>query len=309
MNDEFLKGLKKQCSQFISNKSFDCLALGIVDFKTNSFRSFEINSSQTSLGDSPLWFDLASLSKPLNLGSLYLKNPNFFDEKMIWLLEHCAGLKAWALLSPKNYSQQLLSYPLKKSKTLYSDLSALRLMLEIEKKSGQKLEKMAPFFWDSQLNYWRHLSGQESFPITGWRRGPLQGEVHDPNAFNLQSYTAHAGLFATISGLCRSLLNLSQKTSFVEKIGQEISRRIKEGDHGRFVWGWDRAQGEQTLAGRGAGELCFGHLGFTGTMFWIHPQKKRAYILLSNLTKLYWYHEREALNKLRRKLGEQIWQE
>ncbi|MCH8495729.1 MAG: beta-lactamase family protein, partial [Balneolales bacterium] len=39
-----------------------------------------------------------------------------------------------------------------------------------------------------------------------------------------------------------------------------------------------------TSAGQHSGDKTFGHLGFTGTSFWIDPETKTAVILLTNRT-------------------------
>ena len=75
----------------------------------------------------------------------------------------------------------------------------------------------------------------------------------------------------------------------------------------RFVGGWDRVlDAQNTLAGKGAGPVTFGHLGFTGTSLWIDCNKRKGVAILTNATQKYYYH-REALNNLRQKIGEAVW--
>ncbi len=305
----FLDQIKQDClKHFQCEKfgTFDCLAFGLVDFASQTHQCFEIIDGKTFSRAPSLWFDLSSLTKPLSLGAIYLKFPKIFDREMLWLLEHRAGLTPWGLLPRNGHREQLLSYSIKESPARYSDFSALRLMFEIEKKLGQGLKEAASYFWDRELKYWRDFSGGEICPATGWRRGWIRGEVYDPNAFNIQCNTPHAGLFSTIEGLCRSLLGLNRETSFVERIKQEIQLREQNRTQQRFVWGWDRAEGKKTLAGPGCSPYTFGHLGFTGTMMWIDSQKKRGYVLLTNATKHYGY-EKAELNRLRRGVGMRVW--
>jgi CubicO group peptidase (beta-lactamase class C family) len=61
-----------------------------------------------------------------------------------------------------------------------------------------------------------------------------------------------------------------------------------------------------TLAGLGCSENTFGHLGFTGTSFWIDLEKARGAVILTNATQSYWY-ERSGLTNLRKTIGEAIW--
>ena len=75
----------------------------------------------------------------------------------------------------------------------------------------------------------------------------------------------------------------------------------------RFIVGFDHVMDPQnTLAGAGASIKTFGHLGFTGTSFWIDTTKDKGAIILTNATKTYWY-ERSGLTLLRKTLGEKIW--
>ncbi len=307
-----LNQIKEDCFGYLQHKGpkdleiCDCLAFGMIDFEKKTYQCFTIAHGEILSSPSALWFDLSSLTKPLSLGAIYLKFPELFNREMLWLLEHRAGLVPWGILPRNGYKEQLLSYPIKESPTHYSDFSALRLMLEIEQKLSKDLKVAASYFWDSELKYWRDLFGTEKTSVTGWRKGWIRGEVYDPNAFNIQTDTPHAGLFATIEGLCRSLISLEEKTSFGDRIKREIEDREKKKAQHRFVWGWDRAEGEDTLAGSGCSEYTFGHLGFTGTMMWVDAGKKRGYVLLTNATKYYGY-EKAGLNQLRRGIGQKVW--
>ena len=75
----------------------------------------------------------------------------------------------------------------------------------------------------------------------------------------------------------------------------------------RFILGFDRVTDpENTLAGKGASLNTFGHLGFTGTSFWIDLEKMKGSVILTNATQTYWY-ERSGLAQLRKALGSAIW--
>jgi len=263
-----------------------------LDFKNSKFKTFETEPG--------LYFDLASLTKPLTLFATKYKNPTLWQKDYDLLLNHKAGLPAWGRLSKKNWREEILSFSVKNSPTLYSDYGALRLMVELEKKSGKSLKELASFFWDEKLVFWKDLKNKKS-PITGTRRGkPISGQVHDDNAYNIDEFCSHAGLFATIDGLSKSLLNLNDQTSFILKMKDKL-KNSKE----RFCEGWDTPVGN-SLAGEGYSPLTFGHLGFTGTSIWIDGEKEIGHIILTNATKNYWY-DREGLNKLRLELGEYLW--
>jgi CubicO group peptidase (beta-lactamase class C family) len=148
------------------------------------------------------------------------------------------------------------------------------------------------------------LPNQYPTPCTGLRdKLPILNEVHDPNAYNLNCFTSHAGVFSNIQGLCLTLLNYEEKTNLISEL-----KNLGKTQTNRFVRGWDRVENpNNTLAGFGCSQNTFGHLGFTGTSVWIDCDKKKANIILTNATKKYWY-EKQGLNDLRRAIGEIIWQ-
>jgi CubicO group peptidase (beta-lactamase class C family) len=296
--------MKKLAIELMKDQHFDSVAVGIIDFKKLSFESFEISAGVVS-SKPYLYFDLASLTKPLTNSAVRLKYPELFDDSLMLLLNHQAGLPMGGLLSKKTWKEELLAYEIKKSSTLYSDYSSLRCMLEIEKKSGKKLEELCSYYFDPELVHWKNLPENSFSPEAGVRNKKIIcGEVHDNNCFNIGEFISHAGLFSTIDGLCRSLINLEKTVKLNEQVGKLIpSMKIED----RFVLGFDRVlDPENTLAGKGCSSLTFGHLGFTGTSFWIDVEKARGSVILTNATQTYW-HERSGLTKLRKTLGEAIW--
>lgn len=298
--------LKNLCDQYLLTSNADCLAVGIIDFKSGGFESFELRPRES---DAKLYFDLASLTKPLTNSLAYFASPEVVDEKMLLLLNHQAGLPAWGLLPRHGWREQLLTYPIQASETLYSDFSANRFMLEFDKRSGQSLNKTCEEFWDREVCNWLELSalnGSIQFPHCGFINGrPNFGAVHDPNAWNIKEFMSHAGLFATIDGVCKTLLNYEKKLQLLSRMAENLQYNQKHGQN-RFVLGWDTPQGDMSLAGTGCSNLTFGHLGFTGTSIWIDCQRKVGQVLLTNAVKLYWFDKKE-LNPLRRKIGQLVW--
>ena len=299
--------LKNLCHQYLLNSNADCLAVGIIDFTSGKFESFEL---QTKESDSKLYFDLASLTKPLTNSLGYFARSEIIDEKMLLLLNHRASLPAWGLLPRHNWREQILSYPIRESETLYSDFSANRFMLEFDKLSQQSLKETCKEFWDSEVCNWLELSAMNDsiqFPQCGFIQGHANfGSVHDPNAWNIKEFMSHAGLFATIDGVCKTLLNYEKKLQLLFRMQESLQSNQQTGNH-RFVLGWDTPQGDMSLAGTGRSDLTFGHLGFTGTSIWIDCQRKIGQVLLTNAVKLYWYDKKE-LNPLRRKIGQLVWE-
>ena len=283
----------------------DVLALGVVDFKKSSFETCEAISQNGKIerGYGPeIYFDLASLTKPLTNSLTYFLNPKKFDEDMLLCLNHRGSLPAWGILPKDRWREQILSYPIKAGETLYSDFSALRVLLEFEKK-GESMKNLCLNIWDKETVYWTDLSDTAPTIQTGFKDSkPNFGKVHDPNAYNLNAFCSHAGLFSTISGLCRTLIAYQQSTDF---IGQ-VRSGLKLNSH-RFCFGWDRVENpDNSLAGQGCGPLTFGHLGFTGTSIWIDPDRMIGHVILSNATKNHWF-DKVGLNSIRRAVGEYVW--
>lgn len=299
-----MENLKLLSFELMSNQHFDSIAVGVIDFKNKKYESFEISAN--ILSNKPyLYFDLASLTKPLTNSAIRLKFPEFFDEKMMLLLNHKAGLPSGGILSKKSWKEELLRYEIKESPALYSDYSSLRCMLEIEKKSGKKLEELCSYYFDSELLHWKKLPADSFSPECGIRDKKIVcGEVHDNNCYNIGDFVSHAGLFATVGGLCRSLLNLENEVQLCGEV-QKIFPSQKVED--RFILGFDRVMDlENTLAGKGCSLNTFGHLGFTGTSFWIDLEKMRGAVILTNATQTYWY-ERSGPALLRKSIGTAIW--
>ena len=303
--------LKKIVESSLLGQSFDCLSVGVIDFAKASFFCLEHvpSSFYKSIGKGEVFYDLASLTKPLTLGATYCKDPEVFDENddLCLLLEHRGGLPAWGRLSKNNWRAQVLSFNISDSKTKYSDLSALRLMLELEKKLGKEFLSLMPSYFDKETFFWKNLKGPNITPYVGFRNGkPLRGQVHDDNAFVIDEFCTHAGLFSTVSGLCRTLLNLDKKFSLIKIM--ESSFLNRKGSH-RFLKGWDTINSKEmkkTLAGDGCSPHTFGHLGFTGTSIWVDCEKSLGVITLTNATKKFWF-ERDGLNNIRRSIGSSVW--
>ena len=293
--------IKNYIEKKLSEMNFDSVALSVIDFSNGSFDFFEKSLDET-LEDN-IYFDLASLTKPFVLGAVYLNDPSLFSTNMELLLEHRGSLPTWGRLSYENWKSQILSYPINSSIEKYSDFSALRLQLEIEKITKESIQNLASFYWDEEFCFWKDLPSFVSIASTGVRgQKSIRGSVHDDNSFMINEFTSHAGLFATICGLSKSLINLDKKVSLLEKMKDLLAK-----ENGRFVKGWDRVENlETTLAGSGADLSTFGHLGFTGTSVWISCTQQKGYVLLTNETKGSWYG-RKKLNKFRKDLGERVW--
>lgn len=273
---------------------FDALAVGVIDFKKQSY---------TTCGHTKSYFDLASVTKVLGMASVYALHPKEFSPEMRLLIEHRAGLPAWGLLPNPGWREIINSYQPRDAATLYSDYSAIRANLEIEVTLKKSTPEILKNVWDKEVCFWRDLPSDASCVVTGERNGNIiQGEVHDPNAWVIGEWCGHAGLFGTISGICRTLLKLQEKTDLIDLVKDGLVNHPY-----RFIYGWDRVENpKDTLAGAGCSANTFGHLGFTGTSVWIDAEKYTGHVILSNATRDGWYRK-EGLNEIRRAVGSLVW--
>lgn len=291
---------------FISGQNIDAIAVGVLDFNSHTYQAYEFDQNETGfIVDKPeIYFDLASLSKPLINGIGYLAKKSEITFDMNLVLNHKGGLPAWGLLPKEDWEEIIQNYKIKESETLYSDYSALRFMLEFNQNSKVDLHTIAGKFWDKELLFWKDLTNKHRCIQNGFRNGqPSLGVVHDPNAYNLNCKVSHAGMFGTITGVCETLLSLEKEFKLTDLMVKDLAK-----PHSRFVNAWDTVENpEQTLAGMGCSDRTFGHLGFTGTSIWIDSVKKVGHVVLSNATKMYWY-DKKNLNVFRKQLGNLVWQ-
>jgi hypothetical protein len=297
--DEILR----TCSLLLGQEQFDALAVAVIDFNKNQYDAFECHKNEeVFITHDHCFYDLASVTKPLTNSLSYFLAPDKFDENMLLCLNHRAGIPAWGLLPKVQWREQILGYSIRESETLYSDFSALRVMLELNKK-GIDQKKLCTEIWDAEVMNWLDLPIGVPLLQFGYDEGePNLGKVHDPNARNLGEFCSHAGLFGTIHGVAKTLLNYQKKTDFISKVHEDLKKHTR-----RFAFGWDRVENpENTLAGAGCGKYTFGHLGFTGTSVWVDPERMRGHVILSNATKHFWY-EKQGLNDIRRSVGQLVW--
>ncbi len=299
-----LNSLKEYCLNEIITQDFDCLSLSLINFEDNNFQSFEILENDKISNKPYAYFDISSLTKLITLSFTYLKYCELFDENMILLLNHCAGFPAWLELGKQNWKEKILKYDINPSPVVYSDISSLRLMLELEKKSSRALQKLCSYCWDKDIFFWKDLPSDCYCPETGIRSGKvISGEVNDQNAFELDRFCSHAGLFSTIDALSNTILNANNEYNLVNKIGRSL---YNFDFNDRFVFGWDTVASKDSLAGNGCSKKTFGGLGFTGVSMWFDCILKKGYILMTNVTKNSNY-DREKLNIFRKKVGTDIW--
>lgn len=229
-------------------------------------------------------------------GKLVLREfaPNIARLALASVLRHESGLPAWRNFYVKCLEQaQTLPEVVERAGTMqtpckevYSDIGFILLGRLLELKKAQPLVDL----WTSFL---QRLDGVDNrFLSSGNRilaahavpsgfcpvRGRiLEGEVHDENAWALGGFAGHAGLFGDGRAVA-SYLHALWRSSVGKRVLQSNFQMISSPGESLMGWRKGRDQSASTFAdGRGCG-----HLGFTGTAFWVDPQTLGYGIMLTN---------------------------
>jgi len=133
--------------------------------------------------------------------------------------------------------------------------------------------------------------GKEEFAATEdcpWRKNALQGEVHDDNAWILDGYSGHAGLFSSaeeiyvMANLLREHYLGKRDDLFKTATVREFFKRQDIVTGSDWALGWDTRALEGSSAGKYFSRDSVGHTGFTGTSIWMDLEKDVIAILLTN---------------------------
>jgi CubicO group peptidase (beta-lactamase class C family) len=130
----------------------------------------------------------------------------------------------------------------------------------------------------------RQYAATEQCP---WRGKVLDGEVHDDNAYVLGGVAGHAGLFGIAQDVYRLLKELLNVYSgepnsglFRKDMIQSFFQRQSDG--GSWALGFDTPSRPKSSSGKHFSDQSIGHLGFTGTSFWVDLIRKVIVVLLTN---------------------------
>lgn len=118
-----------------------------------------------------------------------------------------------------------------------------------------------------------------------WREKILEGEVHDDNAYAIGGVAGHSGLFGTAQDIHRLLVELLNTYHGRPKSGlldPETVKTFFQRQHLGRALGFDTPTQPGSSSGRYFPEQSVGHLGYTGTSFWIDPERSIIVILLTN---------------------------
>ncbi|MGM0417293.1 MAG: serine hydrolase domain-containing protein [Thermodesulfobacteriota bacterium] len=176
--------------------------------------------------------------------------------------------------------------------TLYSDLGFMVLKYICEKVSKDKIgsfmnkelyEKInSGLFFASGVKVPVDLFVPSSFSF--FRNKFLQGEVNDENASVIGGEDGHAGLFGNCTDIHLVLREIFN--SFTGKkhavLNTDYTKEILKIRNNKRSYGFDTPSEKNSSSGDFFSLNSFGHLGFTGTSFWMDTDKKIWIILLTN---------------------------
>ena len=226
------------------------------------------------------------------------------------LLSHQSGFA-----SHKEFFKDLIKIPFKQRKKVlldvileedliykpgerncYSDIGFMLLGFIIEKLTGTNLAISAkdllygPSGLSNDLFYPPlKLKDHLNYASTGkcpWMGKMLNGQVHDDNCRAIGGIAGHAGLFGTLHGvisMCEQFLDQWKGRGKHPEYSKEQLQRILEpvGNSG-WTMGFDMVSKSGSSSGNYFSKGSVGHLGFTGTSFWIDPFQEYIVVLLTN---------------------------
>ena len=119
-----------------------------------------------------------------------------------------------------------------------------------------------------------------------WRKKTLAGTVHDDNAGAVKGLLGHAGLFGdaqSVYELLRRLMQAFHREVSLAGISTDVVRQfLAPCKTGGRVKGFDTPSAVDSATGRYFTKKSVGHLGFTGTSFWMDLESRMIIILLTN---------------------------
>ena len=174
---------------------------------------------------------------------------------------------------------------------IYSDLGADVLGFVVEAVAGESLDNflhdkvfeplgMTDTFFRPADSLTYRIAPTEIAPPRGY---PLQGQVHDENAYALGGVAGHAGLFSTAADLsifAQMMLNGGEYNG-VRILSDTTVALFTRRAAGTRALGWDTADGDGG-SGRFLDSHAYGHTGYTGTSIWIDPERQMFVLLLTN---------------------------
>jgi len=232
------------------------------------------------------------------------------DITIYHLLTHSSGLpahkhyyKKLIELSPDLRNEKIVNWILKEKLcfapgcgSLYSDLGFILLGYIIEKQSGYSLDSFFKKKIATPLGLEKDLVFAKNNILThgvclmtgrcGWTNKELYGLVNDDNCRALGGVAGHAGLFGTIFGVLNLCEIIRQQYSGVHNhtfmSRETLKMFFEKKKESSWALGFDTPAAQKSSSGKCFSEKSIGHLGFTGTSFWIDLEKGITIVVLTN---------------------------
>jgi CubicO group peptidase (beta-lactamase class C family) len=268
-------------------------------------------------------FDMASLTKPTATAcgimklyeegklDVHEKAAKYFPEfaqngkeniTIANLLTHTSGLKPDGDYYEKNMGYDGIIKNLAEmncryttgAKFVYSDLGFMTLGEIIRRVSGKPENEFvaAEIYKPLGLKDTGYLPPKNKWKRcapTEFRHGELlQGQVHDPTAWEMKGVAGHAGLFSTaddMAVICQMFLNNGEYNGVrifkpeTIKLMTTNQSPIANQERG---FGWDIGSSYSSQRGQIFPKEGYGHTGWTGTSVWVDPASQTFVILLCN---------------------------
>lgn len=233
------------------------------------------------------------------------------DIDLTSLLSHSSGLPAhrnyWKNYpytvgkKKKNVLKKLILREIaeykKGERHIYSDLGYMLLGFIVELKAKKGLDR----YWYKHIADPLGLRDNLHFPVsykkpengryvaTGscpWSGRQLKGIVHDDNCRLYGEICGHAGLFGTASAvlvLCREFMLLLRGEKSRLNISSDVfAQACLQVGASEWTAGFNRRSDQHSSSGDYFSSQSIGHLGFTGTSFWVDPEQEIIIVFLTN---------------------------
>lgn len=278
-----------------------------------AYACWDGTSWQTRVGGSSAWFDLASLTKsfvsvacvraglPLDrrVADLLPALSKCFAAPLCLeqLLSHRGGLRAHAHLwlcgsraEALRHAANLPQQGWDGEAAIYSDLGYILAGEMLAAHGGGSLAELVGQAVLKPLGAGVvPAEGLGEAPVAPTeflpgRGGLLRGVVHDDNAWFLsgRGLSGHAGLFGRASDVLLFATTVADAQCGRGQWAGTLEPLLRARVGGAMRAGFDGKQGTESLAGQLCSDATYGHLGFTGTSYWVDPQAGIATVLLSN---------------------------
>jgi len=184
-------------------------------------------------------------------------------------------------------------------KQVYSDLGFIILAWIVETLSGERINKFVTknvyeplgidnlFFIDNPELFALGDKYEMVVPTENcaWRKKLLRAETHDDNAWPVGGIEGHAGLFGDASSVWQILFEIMNGLNIEETRALNstlLLQFLEKGRRSEFRGGFDTPSKYGSSSGKYFSGASIGHLGYTGTSFWIDPEKSVIVVLLTN---------------------------